>query len=146
MGSKFQIRDFCQGDYDSLVDLWKVTGMGGEERGDDKDVIQATIEAGGRLFVMHEEGVKLIGSSWLSHDQRRMYIHHFAIHPDFQGRGLSKILLDKCLDYCRLVGLQVKLEVHKDNHRALNLYKSYGFSDLDGYDVLIARDIAKKKP
>ncbi len=145
MGSKFQIRDFCQDDYNALLGLWNATGLGGEERCDDRIVIQSTIEAGGRLFVMYKED-RLIGSSWLSHDHRRMYIHHFAIHPDFQGRGLSKILLEKSLECCSLLGLQVKLEVHKENHSAINLYKSYGFDDLEGYKVLIMRDIAKKKP
>ena len=135
------IRDFNPDDYQALIDLWMLTGMGGEERGDNLDIILATIDSGGKLLVMIDEGGKLIGSSWLSNDQRRMFIHHFSIHPDFQGRGLSKPLLERSMDYCRSVGLQVKLEVHKENKRALNLYKNYGFSDLTDYEVLIMRDI-----
>lgn len=83
----------------------------------------------------------IIGSSWLTGDGRRTYLHHFAIHPDYQGRGLSKSLMDSSMAYCREAGLQVKLEVHADNFKAMGLYKSYGFGVLENYRVLINRDI-----
>ena len=135
------IREFLQGDYDSLMELWDETDMGGRERGDNLETIRATIDIGGRLFVMEGDWGAIIGSSWLSLDGRRMYLHHFAIHPDYQGKGLSKGLLDKSMEYCRAVGLQVKLEVHKENYKAIRLYEGYGFRDLEGYKVSIIRDI-----
>jgi len=40
-------------------------------------------------------------------------------------------------------GLQVKLEVHRTNRKAINLYKSEGFQYLGDFDVYIIRDIRK---
>ena len=88
------IRDYCPDDYSSLMELWDITGMGGKERGDDQEVIEQTIRAGGKLLVMLSPEGKLIGSSWMTHDRRRMYIHHFAVHPSRQGQGLSRRLMD----------------------------------------------------
>jgi ribosomal protein S18 acetylase RimI-like enzyme len=136
----FEIRHYSPDDYEDLQALWDATGMGGRERGDNGPVIARTLENGGNLLVMIKDG-SLIGSSWMTHDNRRMYIHHFAIHPDYQGRGWSKPLLEESLSFCQSVGFQVKLEVHRDNYRAIKLYKSFGFKELDGYGILIIRDI-----
>jgi len=143
MKTGLSIRDFSSDDYDSLLELWKITELGGKERGDDLHIIMQTIDRGGRLLVMAGMDGSVIGSSWLSHDGRRMYIHHFAIHPDYQGNGLSKLLMDRSMDYCREVGLQVKIEVHDTNIKALNLYDDYGFKRLDDYGVYIIRNIKK---
>ncbi len=141
MDLPYRIRDFNPGDFDSLLDLWEKTEMGGAERGDGLEIIKKTLNLGGRLLVMLDGPDGVIGSSWLTHDGRRMFIHHFAIHPDYQGRGLSKQLLEKSLEHCRAIGLQVKLEVHRENYKALNLYKGYGFKELDNCQVYIIRDI-----
>jgi ribosomal protein S18 acetylase RimI-like enzyme len=39
--------------------------------------------------------------------------------------------------------LQVKLEVHSTNYKAINLYKKFGFTHLGEYKVFITRDISK---
>lgn len=133
-----KIRDYLPTDYDPLQHLWEVTGMGGKFRGDNKLIIQNTLEAGGKLFVLFDEE-KLIGSSWITNDSRRLYMHHFGILPEFQGKGYSKLLLDESMKFARKTGLQIKLEVHKENEIALNLYKKAGFAYLGDYDVYIIR-------
>ncbi len=40
----------------------------------------------------------------------------------------------------------VKLEVHRSNKRAIELYKKAGFSYLGDYDVYIIRDATTVKP
>ncbi|MBT7038366.1 MAG: GNAT family N-acetyltransferase, partial [Bacteroidetes bacterium] len=108
-----EIRNYIPSDYEQLQYLWEVTGMGGKFRGDNEAVIAKTINAGGKLFVLIHEN-KLIGSSWITNDARRLYLHHFGILPEYQGEGLSKLLLDESLKFARETKLQIKLEVHKD--------------------------------
>jgi ribosomal protein S18 acetylase RimI-like enzyme len=74
-------------------------------------------------------------------DGRRNYLHHFGIKEEYQGRGLGKMLLDASLTFAREKGLQLKIEVHRENRRALDLYASHGFKYLGDYDVYIIRDI-----
>jgi len=138
------VRDFHPNDYESLIALWVETGMGGPERGDDLEVIQRSVNSGGRLFILEDEYRNLIGSSWMTHDSRRMFLHHFAISKAHQGKGLSHLLLKPSMQWMRKKGLQIKLEVHRSNTIAVALYEKYGFQKLGDYQVLIIRDVKKQ--
>ena len=140
---KYTIRDFCKEDFNAINELWSVTGQGGSHRGDTVEIIENTIRNGGKLFVMIEQSTKkIIGTSWVTSDKRRLYLHHFGILPEFQGLGLSKLLLIETMKFIKKTGLQVKLEVHCDNIKAANIYQKHGFKYLGDYDVYIIRDLS----
>ena len=116
MKTHFYFRDYQEGDFSTVLPLWKETGLGDERRGDDETVIFSTLKSGGKFILMFEQNSeKLIGTSWITNDQRRLYLHHFGIGKAYQGRGLSKPLLEESLKFAKRTGLQIKLEVHKDN-------------------------------
>lgn len=141
---KFQIRDFRESDYDEIVQFWELTGLGNPERGDTFKTIRDTVRMGGKMLVMEEKSTgKICGTSWMTFDGRRIFLHHFGILPKLQGKGLAKTLLTASLQYIRKKGYQAKLEVHTNNSKAINLYKKFGFKLLDGYDVYILRDISQ---
>ena len=135
-----EIRDFRDEDYDEVIRVWELTGLGGAQRGDNLKTIHNTLNSGGKLLVM-TMGNKTIGTSWVSNDGRRLYLHHFGILPEYQGKGMSKYLLKASLDYARECKLQIKLEVHRNNEIAVNLYTKAGFAYLGDYDVYIIRNI-----
>lgn len=135
------IRDYRASDYPALCDLWVATDVGRPDRGDDNETILRSVALGGKMLIMEDEQGFLIGSSWMTFDGRRIHLHHFAILPSHQGRGLSKPLLRESLSFVKEKGYQVKLEVHQSNHKAINLYKKAGFKYLGDYDVYIIRDI-----
>jgi len=137
----FNIRDYEKDDYDAISVLWQKTGMGNPERGDDKETIERCLEKGGKLIVLEEvESSTIAGTSWLTFDGRRLYLHHFGILPEYQGQGLSKILIKETLDYVKNEACQVKLEVHSSNTIAIDLYRKYGFKYLGDYEVYIIRN------
>jgi len=142
--NNYSIRDYHYGDFDGIMSLWIETGLGNPERGDDEKIIEDSIRIGGSMLVMEEKETKrVIGTSWMTFDGRRIHLHHFGIIPGLQGKGLSKMLLDESLKFVKSKGYQVKLEVHKTNIKALNLYKKAGFKYLGDYDVYIIRDPSK---
>ncbi len=141
---KFLIREYRNGDFDGIARSWDLTGMGTPERGDNEQVIENTIKIGGTLLVMEEKRTgRIAGTSWMTFDGRRILLHHFGIIPEFQGIGLSKMLLEESLQFVKNKGIQVKLEVHSTNFKAINLYKKFGFRHLGEYNVFIIRDISK---
>ncbi len=141
MELKLNVREYLQEDFNAISQLWKDTDMGGSMRGDNEETIDKTIKAGGKLFVLENTSShEIIGTSWLSHDQRRIYIHHFGIKPAFQGKGYAHLLMKASMDFAQSTGMQIKLEVHKDNFKAVQLYKKWGFNYLGDYDVYIIRD------
>ena len=142
--NRINIRDFRPEDYSPLFELWKQCGLTQPERGDSPSVIQRCNKQGGRLLVMEETpDNKIIGSSWMTWDGRRIYLHHFGILPDYQGKGLGTKLAEASLDWIREQGRQVKLEVHKDNQKAKKMYEKLGFFAFSDYDIYMIRDFDK---
>ncbi len=58
---------------------------------------------------------------------------------------MSKPLLRASLKIVKELGLQVKLEVHVDNAKAIHFYEKAGFKRLGDYDVYIIRDLNEIK-
>jgi ribosomal protein S18 acetylase RimI-like enzyme len=142
--NEFIIREYKNGDFQGIMHLWEATGMGKANRGDDETIIEDSIKLGGSLLVMEHKTEKIVcGTSWMTFDGRRIHLHHFGILPKFQGIGLSKTLLNESLAFVKRKGYQVKLEVHKENKIALNLYTNAGFDYLGDYNVYIIRDVSK---
>jgi len=139
-------RNYRTGDFEQLTRLWEELDMGGKERGDTHDVILRTLSHGGKLILLEDENTGfLIGSSWLTFDGRRIYLHHFGISKAYQGKGWGTMLALESLKYIREKNCQVKLEVHKDNLPAKHLYEKLGFGAFTDYDIYMIRHPHKIK-
>jgi ribosomal protein S18 acetylase RimI-like enzyme len=137
------VRHYSRGDFRGIMELWTATGLSRPERGDDEATIERSIALGGAMLVMCDgnNGDNIIGTSWMTFDGRRIHLHHFGITPSYQGRGLSQLLVKESLTFVREKGYQVKLEVHRTNEAAVQLYKKAGFEYLGDYDIYIIRDV-----
>jgi ribosomal-protein-alanine N-acetyltransferase len=135
------IRDYRESDYASLLKLWNETELAQPERKDDAGVIKRCNDMGGCLLVLENAATgEIIGSSWMTWDGRRIYLHHFGIHPDWQNLGLGTKLADASLEWISQTGQQVKMEVHKENKAAIRLYKKLGFFAFEDYDLYMIRE------
>lgn len=124
--------------FEAITRIWLETGISNPARADDFASIQYNLDHGGIMLLAELDGV-LAGTAWLSHDFRRLYIHHMAVSPQLQNRGIGRQLLDAALEIAKEKGWQAKLEVHQDNAAARHLYASCGFTDLEGYITMIKR-------
>lgn len=121
-----------------ITAIWQETGISNPARADCFAAVQYNLDHGGIMLLAHWDDA-LAGTAWLSHDWRRLYIHHMAVSPGFQNHGIGRGLLEEALRVAREKGWQAKLEVHADNAAARHLYSSCGFTDLEGYIVMIRR-------
>lgn len=133
------IRDFREADFPSLARLWSESGVANPARGDSLESIRETLGSGGRVLVIGREEV--LASVWLTDDGRRLYLHHMAVLPAWQRRGLGSRLMEASLRIARERSRQIKLEVHRTNLGAAALYRRYGFESLGDYKVMILRDL-----
>lgn len=141
--NNFIIRDFKAQDYEQINKLWIETGIGGKQRSDNLNVINSTLVNGGKLLILeHSVQNIIIGTAWLTTDFRRIYLHHFCIKPAFQNNGLSHLLCNESIKFAKERNMQIKLEVHKDNLKAIELYKKHKFTYLGDYNVYIIRDFS----
>jgi len=137
------VRDYQSGDYEEVQKVWKESGVGGAHRGDNQSIIEQSIRLGGKLIVLvDKEKRKIIGTSWMTFDGRRIHLHHIGVLPEQQNRGYGTLLTKKSLEFARQKGYQIKLEVKDDNLKAIDIYKKLGFKRLGDYDVYIVRDFS----
>ena len=136
-----QVREYKPDDFSEVIHLWAETGLGNDQRGDNAEVIEHTLASGGKLLILESDENTIAGTSWLTNDGRRTYLHHFCISAKYQGKGLSKLLLAETLKLAKGMGMQIKIEVHRRNLHAIELYRNAGFSYLGDYLVYIIRDV-----
>ncbi len=135
------IRDFESSDFEGLMEVWSLTDLGSTQRGDNLEIIEHSISMGGKMLMVENTKGKIIGTSWMTFDGRRIHLHHFGVHPEYQRKGIGLLLAKESLKFVKQKGFQVKLEVHKNNNAAIELYKKLGFTYLGDYDVYIIRDL-----
>jgi len=141
---KINIRDYRPTDYQQIQHVWKETEMGGSHRGDNKKIIEDSVEMGGKLIVLEDTGSsKIFGTSWITFDGRRLHLHHIAVIPEYQKMGYGKLLTKKSIEFAKNKGYQIKLEVHSTNKNAIEIYKKVGFERLGDYDIYIIRNLSK---
>ena len=86
------------------------------------------ISKGGHIFLAADEG-KVIGTAGIAKENEEEYeIIKMSVDPAYRGKGISKLLLDKCLKAAREKGAQkVVLFSNSQLQTALGLYEQYGF-------------------
>ena len=79
-----------------------------------------------------EEAGQIVGNlsliSMQNQGQRNYLIANVAVHPNFRGRGIARMLTSAGVEYTRRRDAQaVWLQVRHDNSSALHIYQSLGF-------------------
>jgi ribosomal protein S18 acetylase RimI-like enzyme len=73
------------------------------------------------------------------------YITNVSVIKDHMGKGIAAALLEECMEYAREHHFaRIKLEVSKNNDRAIHLYEKAGFRGLEARDntVLMNYEVA----
>lgn len=144
MKSSYTIREFCDNDYEGLMQVWEATGIGSKARGDDLSVIKQTLKPGGKLWIAeHAPTGNIVGTSWLTNDGRRLHLHHIGVLREFRNQGLGTALTQEAINYAKDQHMQIKLEVHETNRNAITIYERLGFKRLGDYDIYIIRSFDK---
>lgn len=86
------------------------------------------IDGGGHIYLAVEDGV-LAGSAAIIFVEDGVYeLAKMAVAPAYRGRGLSRLLIEKCLEKARLLGAKtVMLYSNSQLTTAIALYEKYGF-------------------
>jgi ribosomal-protein-alanine N-acetyltransferase len=80
------------------------------------------------ITIPDNQASKVIGLGCFWAILEEAHITLLAVHPDFQGQGLGKLLLFSLLkDAAKRKLERATLEVKETNHIALSLYEKFGF-------------------
>lgn len=115
-------------DRGAMLDLWRSIPGLGVGPGDENESLRIFMEKNPSTCLVLKDQASLIGTVLGGFDGRRGYIYHLAVHPDHQGRGYGKALINQVT--CELKALGAKkmhLFVYGDNHTAIAFYQSQGW-------------------
>ena len=94
------------------------------------------IDRGGYIYLA-KSGDKIVGTAGLAkeHDGEYELIKMF-VAPAFRGKGISKLLIEKCLEKAREIGAK-KLMLYSNSQlqAAISLYSKYGFQHVPVVDA-----------
>ena len=70
--------------------------------------------------------------SWITRNYNNLYIHRLAVHPDFQKKGVGKVLMGFAEKYARKKKCKsIRLDTFSVNKRNLKFYESRGYQRLE---------------
>lgn len=84
----------------------------------------------GAVAVDTNESKKYRKLKWEDEDGKPLMIHRLAIHPDYQGMGYGKQLLQFAEDYTLINGYSsIRLDVFSLNSAAVKMYERSGYQE-----------------
>ena len=92
------------------------------------DPRSAILNGGGAIYMAVDDN-QVVGSAALIKEEDGVYeLAKMAVEPAWRGKGISKLLIEKCLDTARSWNAKkVTLYSNSQLQAALALYKKYGF-------------------
>ncbi len=68
---------------------------------------------------------------WLTPDHKNLYIHRLAVHPDYQGMGFARQLMDYAEQLARTREINsIRLDTFSQNSRNQKFYEQRGYTKL----------------
>lgn len=129
-----QIREFnVEVDYDVVRALWREAGSGIQlSPSDEQHEIRKKLNRDPDLFLVAEEGKRIVGAVLGGFDGRRGMVYHLAVQPEYRERGIGRTLMEELEHRLRTKGcLKYYLLVTKDNQEALAFYGQMGCDEME---------------
>jgi ribosomal protein S18 acetylase RimI-like enzyme len=117
--------------YKDIVNIWKKAGI---EVGssDTKEEIEKMMKKNPHLFLMGKKDEKVVAVVLGGYDGRRGYVHHLAVDPDFQNKGIGESLMNELTLRFKAMGVhKIHLFIEKYNMSVLKFYKKMGWQVRD---------------
>ncbi len=120
--------------YEAVTALWRAAeGLWQSDDNEYDNMARFLARNPGLSQVSLEDG-KVVGAVKCGHDGRRGYLHHLAVLPEYQHRGIGRALVAACLARLREEGItKVRCFVRDDNANALAFWRRVGFME-QAYD------------
>jgi len=92
---------------------------------------KSIIQIGGQIFFLLNKE-KVIGTvALIPHKKNTLELAKMTVKKDFRGLGLSKKLMDKCIEYAKELGYsEIFLISNRKLKKARELYNKYNFKEV----------------
>ncbi|MHA1115129.1 MAG: GNAT family N-acetyltransferase [Candidatus Heimdallarchaeaceae archaeon] len=122
-----EIKNFSMDYYDEVYELWKKTGLT-VTKSDSREGVKIMLERNPDLFLIGIENDKLVSVVYGGFDGRRGFVHHLAVDPDFQRKGLGKMMMEELVKRFKRMNVEkIHLFIEKRNLGVIEFYKRLGW-------------------
>ena len=126
-GFALKTRTFTMDDFAAVAELWRRSGLANRPGDGRKDVLMK-LERDSCLFLVAQEGSRIIGAVMGAWDGRRGWIYHLAVDPAFRRRGVAtKMLREVERRMCTKGVPRVHSMVFDRNAASLSLFEGLGY-------------------
>jgi ribosomal protein S18 acetylase RimI-like enzyme len=138
-----KIENFSMNQYDEIVEIWRKSGLS-IGSSDTKQEVNRMLQRNPNLFLTGKVENKVAGVVMGGFDGRRGYVHHLAVDPKFQKRGLGRLLMEELMKRFRNMGVhKVHLFIEKYNKEVITFYESLSWEVRD--DLIMMSLVPDKK-
>lgn len=122
-----KIREFSMEDFAPVSRLWRRSGFKSRP-GDNREELRRKLERDSDLFLVAEEGSRIVGAVIGAWDGRRGWIYHLAVDPRFRRKRIARKMLLEVERRMREKGvLRVHAMVFLWNAPSMNLFENLGY-------------------
>ena len=95
-------------------------------------VLEAESGIVGCIAITPEIDAEYIPVKWLSPNGNSLYVHRLAVHPEYQGKGFARLLMDRAEDKARSGKYtSIRLDTFSRNVRNQRFYEARGYKRLE---------------
>ncbi|MGD0636512.1 MAG: GNAT family N-acetyltransferase [Nitrososphaerales archaeon] len=122
-----KVRTFRLSDYSGVVAVWSEAGL--EFRpGDSEEEIRAKVQRDPELFLVAEDGGRIVGSVMGAWDGRRGWIYHLGVLPTRQREGVATRLVRELESRMKKKGvLKVNALIFGWNDASIEFFSKSGY-------------------
>ena len=128
--SDIRVRAGTTGDVEETLELWRVAGIPWRPKGRDAaEELKRQMKTNSVKLFVAEEGGKMVGSILGSHDERKGWCNHLAVLQEYEGKGVSAMLLERLEQWFVEQGLEIFAAlIDHDKRRSQSFFAKHGYS------------------
>jgi N-acetylglutamate synthase len=124
-----KIREFRMEDYDRVMGLWAEGGLPLKPAGrDNRENIAKQLRQPNVRFLVAEEGSRVIGTVFATHDGRKGWINRLAVDVSLRGRGIGARLVREAERWLDSLGMDIlACLIEDDNTVSMTVFEKLGY-------------------
>ena len=122
-----EIRPYESGDETQVVQLWIDCGLVVPWNNPQRDILRK-LKIQPEMFLVGYSNGKIVATVMAGYDGHRGWINYLAVHPNHQGTGLGRRMMDDAEIRLRAAGCpKINLQVRSTNTEVIEFYKRIGY-------------------
>lgn len=123
-----RIRPYRADDEEGVVALWKACDLTRPWNDPRKDIARKlTVQP--ELFLVGEEGGKLVATLMAGYEGHRGWVNYLAVSPDCRRQGFGRVLMQEAEERLLALGCpKLNIQVRGTNAEVLGFYRALGYA------------------